>query len=44
MLYYVLTDNSEGIDESEGQDVVGKTVQSKQCITCRFYYFCVRNF
>ena len=45
MLYYVLIDNSEGIDESEGQDVVGKTeLNSKQCITCRFYYFCARNF
>ena len=25
MLYYVLIDNSEGIDESEGLDVVGTT-------------------
>ena len=25
MLYYILIDNSEGIDESEGQDVVVKT-------------------
>ena len=45
MLYYVLIDNSEGIDESEGQDVVGKTdLKSKQCITCHFYYICARNF
>ena len=45
MLYYVLIDNSEGIDESEGQDIVGTTdLKSKQCITCRFYYFCARNF
>ena len=45
MLYYVLIDNSEGIDESEGQDIVGTTdLKSKQCITCRFYYFCTRNF
>ena len=45
MLYYVLIDNSEGIDESEGQDVVRKTeLKSKQCITCHFYYFCARNF
>ena len=45
MLYYVLIDNSEGIDESEGQDAVGKTeLKSKQCITCHFYYFCTRNF
>ena len=45
MLYYVLIDNSEGIDESEGQDIVGTTdLKSKQCITCRFYYFRTRNF
>ena len=45
MLYYVLIDNSEGIDESEGQDIVGTTnLKSKQCITYRFYYFCARNF
>ena len=45
MLYYVLIDNSEGIDESEGQDIVGTTdMKSKQCITCHFYYFCKRNF
>ena len=45
MLYYVLIDNSEGIDESEGQDIVGTTdLKSKQCITCCFYYFCARNF
>ena len=45
MLYYILIDNSEGIDESEGQDVVGKTdLKSEQCITCCFYYCCARNF
>ena len=45
MFCYVLIDNSEGIDESEGQDIVGTTdLKSKQCITCRFYYFCRRNF
>ena len=45
MLYYVLIDNSEGIDESEGQDIVGTTdLKSKQCITCCFYYFCMRDF
>ena len=32
MLYYVLIDNSEGIDESEGLDVVGTTeLNSKWC-------------
>ena len=45
MLYYVLIDNSEGIDESEGQDIVGTTdLKSRQCITCRFSYLCTRNF
>ena len=43
MLYYVLIDNSESIDEIE--DIVGTTdLKSKQCITCCFYYFCTRNF
>ena len=38
MLYYILIDNSEGIDESEGLDVVSATeLNSKRCITCRFY-------
>ena len=45
MLYYVLIDNSEGIDESEGQDIVGTTdLKSEQCISWHFYYFCTRNF
>ena len=39
MLYYVLIENSEGIDESEGLDVVATTeLNSKSCITCCFYY------
>ena len=45
MLHYVLIDNSEGIDESEGLDVAGTTeLNSKRCITCRFYYYCSTNF
>ena len=45
MLYYVLIDNSENVDESERQDIVGTTnMKSKQCISCHFYYFCKRNF
>ena len=45
MLHYVLIENSEGIDHSEGQDVVGSTdLLSKQCISCRFFYFITRNF
>ena len=45
MLYYVLIDNSEGIAESEGQNIVGTTdLKSKHSITCHFYYLCTRNF
>ena len=45
MLYYVLIKNSEGIDESEGLDVVATTeLNSKSCITCRFYYYYSKNF
>ena len=45
MLYCVLIENSEGIDNSEGQDVVRSTdLLSKQCISCRFFYFITRNF
>ena len=45
MLYYVLIDNCDGIDESEGLDVVGTTeLNSKRCITCHFYYYCSKNF
>ena len=45
MLYYVLIDNSEGIDESEGLDDVGMTeLNSKRCIIYRFYYYCSKNF
>ena len=45
MLYYVLIENSEGIDNSKGQDVVLSTdLLSKQCISCRFFYFITRNF
>ena len=45
MLHYVLIENSEGIDNSEGQDVVRSTnLLSKQCISCHFFYFITRNF
>ena len=44
MLYYVLIENSEGINESEGLDVVGTTkLNSKRCITCCFYYYCSKT-
>ena len=45
MLYFDFIDNSEGVDFSEGQDVVSSTeLKSKQCISCRFYYFVKKNF
>ena len=45
MLYYGFIDNSEGIDRSKGQDVVRQTdLLSKQCISCRFFYFITKNF
>ena len=45
MLYYVLIENSEGIDKSEGLDVAGTIeLKSKSCITCHFYYHCSKNF
>ena len=45
MLYYILIENSEGIDKSDRLDVVGTTeLKSKSCITCRFYYYCSKNF
>ena len=45
MLYFDFIDNSEGVNFSEGQDVVSSTeLKSKQCISCRFYYFVKKNF
>ena len=45
MLFYNFIDNSEGIDHIEGQDIVSSTgLISKQCISCRFFYFITRNF
>ena len=45
MLFYNFIDNSEGIDHSEGQDIVSSTEQiSKQGISCRFFFFITRNF
>ena len=38
MLYYILIDNTDGIDESEGQDIAGNTeLKSKKCISCHFF-------
>ena len=45
MLYYSLIEKSEGIDESEGLDVVRTSnLISKQCNTCHFFYYIRRNF
>ena len=45
MLFYNFIDNSEGIDHSEGQDIVSSTEQiSKQGISCCFFFFITRNF
>ena len=45
MLYYALIEESEGIDQSEGLDVVHTSkLLSKQCNTCRFFYYIRTNF
>ena len=45
MLFYDFIDNSDGVDYSEGQDIVSSTeLISKQCISCRFYYYVTKNF
>ena len=45
MLYYVLIEKSEGVDDSEGQDIVHSTkLMSKPCNTCHFYYYIRMNF
>ena len=44
MLLYDFIDNSDGSDYSEGQDIVSSTeIISKQCISCRFYYYVTKN-
>ena len=45
MLYYALIEESEGVDQSEGIDVVHTSkLLSKQCNTCHFFYYIRRNF
>ena len=45
MLYYSLIEKSEGIDESEGLDVLRTSkLLSKQCNTCHFFYYIRKNF
>ena len=44
MLFFNFIEESEGIDFSEGYDIVSNTeLKSKQCISCRFYYFVKKN-
>ena len=45
MLYFNFIESLEGIDYSEGQDVVSSTeLKSKQCISCRYYYYVKKKF
>ena len=45
MLFYNLITNQEGKDNSEGNDAYfNKELLSKQCITCRFYYYISKNY
>ena len=45
MLFYSKTTESEGIDISEGVDIVCTGVESsKWCDICHFYFFKNRNF
>lgn len=45
MLFFDLINDCEGVDNSEGQDVVSNSeLLSKQCITCRYYYYVSKNF
>ena len=45
MLFYDFIDNSDGVDYSEGQDIVSSTeLISKQCLSCCFFYFVTKNF
>ena len=45
MLFFNIISDEEGIDSSEGNDSVSnEELTSKQCITCRYYYFLSKNF
>ena len=45
MLYYNLIEESEGIDQTEGQDVVRSSkLLSKQCNICHLFYYIRQNF
>ena len=45
MLFYNIITNKEGKDNSEGADCVSNTaLTSKQCMTCRYYFYTSKNF
>ena len=45
MLFYNLITDKEGKDDSEGDDVCyDVSLMSKQCITCRYFYYVSKNF
>ena len=45
MLFYNLISDNEGKDNSEGNDAYfNKELLSKQCITCRFFYYLSKNY
>ena len=46
MLYYCKITKSEGIDNSEGKDVIcnNSILNSKQCEICNFFFYKNRNF
>ena len=45
MLFYNLIGDNEGKDNSEGNDAYfNKELLSKQCITCRFFYYISKNY
>ena len=45
MLFYNLISDLEGRDNSEGNDAYfNKELLSKQCKTCRFFYYISKNY
>ena len=45
MLFYNIISDKEGKDNSEGEDYVSNSeLFSRQCITCRYYYYTSKNF
>ena len=45
MLFYNLITDKEGKDDSENNDCIfDNSLISKQCITCRYFYYVTKNF